>query len=66
MPPPPLRRAARSQQVGGTSTGYLKISVSTEMVGAGVDEDGMTAVSGLTGLHSDGEYAEQDLSGEFK
>jgi hypothetical protein len=35
--------------------------------GAGVDEDGMTAVSGLTGLHSSydgGEpVAEQDLSG---
>jgi len=54
-------------KVGATTTGYLKISIAAEMVGAGVDEDVMTAVSGLTGLHSsfDGEetFAEQDLSG---
>lgn len=54
----------RPHQIGATTTGYLKVVVSAEMVGAGVDEDGMTAVSGLTGLHSlDGSYEEQDLSG---
>ena len=51
--------------MGAASTGYLKISVAAELVGAGADEDGMTAVSGLTGIHSydDGEAVEQDLSG---
>jgi hypothetical protein len=53
-----------ARQVGSTTTGYLKLCIAAEMVGVGVDEDGMTAVSGLTGLQStEGEYAEQDLSG---
>jgi hypothetical protein len=61
-PPPPFW----SRQVGATTTGYLRISIACELVGAGAaDDDGLTAVSGLTGLQSaEGEVGEQDLSGE--
>lgn len=51
-------------KVGTTTTGYLKVSITTEMVKGGVDDDGMTEVSAMTGVTSSLELNEQDLSGE--
>ncbi len=50
-------------KVGATTTGYLKVVVTTELLQAGVDDDGMTEVSGMTGLTSTMDMVEQDLSG---
>ena len=51
-------------KVGQTTTGYLKVVIVTEMVKGGVDEDGMTEVSGITGITTSMEgFNEQDLSG---
>lgn len=48
-------------KVGAASTGYLRVTITAEEVGLGSD-DGMTEVSGMTGLTTNmGE--EQDLSG---
>jgi hypothetical protein len=46
------------------STGYLKISITAEEVASGTDsDDGMTEVSGMTGMTANlGE--DQDLSGK--
>jgi len=51
-------------KVGMASTGYLKISITAEVVEGGPDsEDGMTEVSGLTGMTANlGD--DQDLSGK--
>mgnify|MGYP001807213847 CR=1 FL=1 len=49
--------------MGTTTTGYLKVSITTEMVKGGVDDDGMTEVSAMTGITSSLELNEQDLSG---
>lgn len=51
-------------KVGMASTGYLKISITAEVVAGGADsDDGMTEVSGMTGMTANlGE--DQDLSGE--
>jgi hypothetical protein len=51
-------------KVGTTTTGYLKVSITTEMVKGGVDDDGMTEVSAMTGITSSLELNEQDLSGQ--
>lgn len=51
-------------KVGMASTGYLKMSITAEVVASGADsDDGMTEVSGMTGMTANlGE--DQDLSGE--
>lgn len=51
-------------KVGMASTGYLKVTITAEVVASGGDsDDGMTEVSGLTGMTANlGE--DQDLSGE--
>lgn len=52
-------------KVGGTTTGYLKLVITTVFLGD-ANDDGLTEVSGLTGLTSDhGSVREQDLEGEF-
>jgi hypothetical protein len=48
-------------KVGAASTGYLKLLITAEAVAGDVDEDGMTEVSGMTGVAHMNE--EQDLSG---
>lgn len=50
-------------KVGAASTAYLKVVITAEQViGPVEDEDGMTEVSGMTGVaHM---TADQDLSGE--
>ncbi|KXZ54203.1 hypothetical protein GPECTOR_5g297 [Gonium pectorale] len=51
-----------SFKVGGTTTGYLKMVITSVFLGD--NEDGMTEVSGITGLTSDhGSVREQDLEG---
>ncbi|KAL6755265.1 N-terminal C2 in EEIG1 and EHBP1 proteins-domain-containing protein [Haematococcus lacustris] len=48
---------------GGTSTGYVKVVITATHMGD-MSEDGLTEVSGMTGLTSDGpHHAEQDLEG---
>lgn len=51
-------------KVGMASTGYLKVTITAEVVASGGEsDDGMTEVSGMTGMTANlGE--EQDLSGE--
>lgn len=52
-------------KVGHSSTGYVKVTITSTHLGE-VAEDGMTEVSGLTGLTSEGGAAtvpEQDLDG---
>jgi hypothetical protein len=50
-------------KVGGSTTGYLKMTITTIFLGDS-NEDGLTEVSGLTGLTSDhGSVREQDLEG---
>ncbi|PNH00859.1 hypothetical protein TSOC_013292, partial [Tetrabaena socialis] len=50
-------------KVGAATTGYLKMVVSTVFLGD-ANEDGLTEVSGITGLTSDhGSVREQDLDG---
>ncbi|GFR47585.1 hypothetical protein Agub_g9317 [Astrephomene gubernaculifera] len=50
-------------KVGGTTTGYLKMVITTVFLGD-ANEDGLTEVSGMTGLTSDhGSMREQDLDG---
>jgi hypothetical protein len=51
-------------KVGSTSTGYLKLSIGCTLLGP-ADEDGMTEVSGMTGLTSAMGSVDQDLSGEM-
>ncbi|WIA29047.1 hypothetical protein OEZ86_011560 [Tetradesmus obliquus] len=48
-------------KVGAASTGYLKLLITAEAVAGDIDEDGMTEVSGMTGVAHMNE--EQDLSG---
>jgi hypothetical protein len=51
-------------KVGTTTTGYLKLVITSQMLKGEVGEDGMTEVSGMTGLTSVvHEVPEQDLSG---
>ena len=51
-------------KVGGTTTGYLKMTITSVYI-ADADGDGLTEVSGMTGLTSEqGIRAEQDLDGE--
>jgi hypothetical protein len=51
-------------KVGAASTGYLKLLITAEPVAGDVDEDGMTEVSGMTGVAHMTE--EQDLSGAYR
>lgn len=51
-------------KVGGTTTGYLKMTVTAVFL-ADADGDGLTEVSGMTGMTSEqGSGREQDLDGE--
>lgn len=51
-------------KVGTTTTGYLKLVITSQMLKGEVGEDGMTEVSGMTGLTSVvHEVPDQDLSG---
>lgn len=49
-------------KVGTASTGYLKVIITAELVTGDLDDDGLTEISGMTGLNHLTE--EQDLSGE--
>lgn len=50
-------------KIAGHSTGYLKLSISAHLMSEG-SEDGMTEVSGMTGMTSNaGALREQDLEG---
>jgi hypothetical protein len=50
--------------VGSTTTGYLKLVITSQVLKGDMGEDGMTEVSGMTGLTSVvHELPEQDLSG---
>lgn len=52
-------------KVGMASTGYLKISITAEAVQSSCEsDDGMTEVSGLTGMTANLQE-DQDLSGEW-
>lgn len=51
-------------KVGAASTGYLKLLITAEAVAGDIDEDGMTEVSGMTGVAHMNE--EQDLSGAYR
>jgi hypothetical protein len=51
-------------KVGAASTGYLKLVITAEAAAGDIDEDGMTEVSGMTGVVHTNE--EQDLSGVYQ
>lgn len=52
-------------KVGHSTTGYVKFTITATHLGEGGD-DGMTEVSGLTGLTSEGGgVPDQDLDGEL-